>query len=49
MRILDEHQLKGTKTYSDWLMNLIIVLDSKKFGYVIDHPEMFLIIPPQSK
>ena len=35
-RILDAHQLKGAENYANWLMNLRIVLDSEKLGYVID-------------
>ena len=34
--ILDAHQLKSAKNYSNLLINLIIVLDSKKLRYIID-------------
>ena len=37
-RMLDANKLKGAENFTDWEMDLRIVLDSEKLGYVLEGP-----------
>ena len=36
--MLDVNKLKGAQNFTDWEMDLRIVLDSEKMGYVLEGP-----------
>ena len=46
-RILDTNKLIGAENFTDWEMDLRIVLDSEKITYVLDNP-MPIGIPEES-
>ena len=44
-RMLDTNKLKGAENFADWYMDLRIVLNSEKLGYILDGPLPLAISP----